>query len=143
MTIGVGSRLGPCDVIAHLGAGGMGEVFRARDAKLGRDVAIKILPAAFTTDPERLARFEREARVLASLNHLHIAGIFGLEERDGVRALVLELVEVRRSRPISNSSTASGRRQPRVADERPNDVGLESRRRLDLRGSATSATPHL
>ena len=71
----------------------MGEVYRARDTKLGRDVAIKILPRAFTADPDRLARFEREARMLASLNHPHIGAIYGVEESDGVRALVLELVE--------------------------------------------------
>ena len=71
----------------------MGEVYRARDAKLGRDVAIKILPRLFTSDPERLARFEREARVLASLNHPHIGAIYGFEEADGLRALILELVE--------------------------------------------------
>src|SRR5260370_23913543 len=71
----------------------MGEVFRARALRLGRDVAIKLLPHDFTTDPDRLARFQREAEVLASLNHPHIAGIYGLEERDGVSALVMELVE--------------------------------------------------
>jgi serine/threonine protein kinase len=71
----------------------MGEVYRARDTKLGRDVAIKILPRAFTSDPERLTRFEREARMLASLNHPHIGAIYGLEDAEGVRALVLELVE--------------------------------------------------
>ena len=73
--------------------GGMGEVYRARDTKLGRDVAFKILPRLFTSDPDRLARFEREARVLASLNHPHIGAIYGLEDADGVRALVLELVD--------------------------------------------------
>ena len=88
-----GKRLGVYHVHARIGAGGMGEVYRARDTKLGRDVAIKILPPHFTSDPERLARFEREARVLASLNHPHIGAIYGLEEADGVRALVLELVE--------------------------------------------------
>jgi eukaryotic-like serine/threonine-protein kinase len=76
-----------------LGVGGMGEVYRARDTKLGRDVAIKILPAAFAADPERMARFRREAQVLASLNHPNIAAIYGLEDIDGVRALILELVE--------------------------------------------------
>ena len=88
-----GDRLGNYAVVAPLGAGGMGEVYRAHDARLGRDVAIKILPHAFTTDPERLARFEREARVLAALNHPHIAGIYGIEEAGGAPALVLELVE--------------------------------------------------
>ena len=88
-----GRQLGTYKVLSLLGAGGMGEVYRARDTKLGRDVAIKILPRVFTGDPERLARFEREARVLASLNHPHIGAIYGLEDADGVRALVLELVE--------------------------------------------------
>ncbi len=91
--LSAGTRLGPYDVVAPLGAGGMGEVYRARDARLGRDVAIKILPRAFTTHPERLARFEREARVLAALNHPHIAAIYGIEEAGGTPALVLELVE--------------------------------------------------
>jgi eukaryotic-like serine/threonine-protein kinase len=71
----------------------MGEVYRARDTKLGRDVAIKVLPDVFTSDPERLARFEREARMLAALNHPNIAAIYGFEDADGIRALVLELVD--------------------------------------------------
>ena len=88
-----GRRLGAYQVGERIGAGGMGEVYRAHDSKLRRDVAIKILPSLFTSDPERLARFEREARVLASLNHPHIGAIYGLEDADGIRALVLELVE--------------------------------------------------
>ena len=88
-----GSRIGPYEIVSPLGAGGMGEVYRARDTKLGRDVAIKILPPAFTADPDRRARFEREARVLASLNHPHIGAIYGFEDAGGVHALVLELVE--------------------------------------------------
>ncbi|MDZ4803844.1 MAG: protein kinase [Candidatus Eisenbacteria bacterium] len=88
-----GSRLGPYEVLSPLGAGGMGEVFRARDSRLGRDVAIKVLPAAFAEEPERLARFEREARLLASLSHPNIAGIHGLEVVDGHRHLVLEFVD--------------------------------------------------
>jgi serine/threonine-protein kinase len=88
-----GRQLGNYRVLSLLGRGGMGEVYRVRDGKLGRDVAIKILPRGFTSDPERLARFEREARVLAALNHPHIAAIYGFEELDGLRALVLELVE--------------------------------------------------
>jgi eukaryotic-like serine/threonine-protein kinase len=88
-----GSRVGNYDVLAPIGVGGMGEVYRAHDARLGRDVAIKILPRAFTTDPDRLARFEREARLLAALNHPHIAGIYGIEETETAPALVLELVE--------------------------------------------------
>ena len=81
------------EVTGRLGAGGMGEVYRAHDPKLGRDVAIKVLPAAFLLDPDRRARFEREARVLASINHPHIGAIYGVEEADGARALVLELVD--------------------------------------------------
>ena len=89
----IGTSIGTYHLTALLGVGGMGEVYRARDAKLGREVAIKILPKLFAGVPDRLARFEREARVLASLNHPHIGAIYGLEEADGVRALVLELVE--------------------------------------------------
>ena len=93
MSLKAGTRLGPYEVTAPIGAGGMGEVYRATDTKLRRDVAIKVLPEAFTSDPDRLARFEREAKVLASLNHPNIGGIHGLEESEGVKALVLELVE--------------------------------------------------
>ncbi len=93
MPLTPGTRIGAYDVSGTLGAGGMGEVYRARDTRLDRDIALKVLPAAFTADPDRLARFEREARVLASLNHPNIAQIHGLEETDGTRALVLELVE--------------------------------------------------
>ncbi len=89
----VGRQIGVYRLLALLGAGGMDEVYRAHDGRLGRDVALKILPAAFTTDPDRLARFKREARVLAALNHPNIGAIHGLEEQEGVRALVLELVE--------------------------------------------------
>ena len=88
-----GERFGPYEIRGFLAAGGMGDVYRAHDTHLRREVALKILPGAFTADSERLARFEREARVLASLNHPHIAAIYGLAERDGLRALVLELVE--------------------------------------------------
>jgi eukaryotic-like serine/threonine-protein kinase len=93
MSVSSGTRLGPYQILTPLWAGGMGEVYRARDTKLGRDVALKILPLAFAADPERLARFRREAQVLASLNHPGIAAIYGLEESDGVLALVMELVE--------------------------------------------------
>src|SRR5216117_2181685 len=93
VTLQPGTRLGPYEILAALGAGGMGEVYRARDTKLDREVAIKILPELFATDPERLARFEREAKTLASLNHPNIAQIYGFEESNGVRALVMELVE--------------------------------------------------
>ena len=93
MALAPGARRGPYEITAKIGAGGMGEVYRARDTKLDRDVALKILPEAFASDPERLARFEREAKTLAALNHPHIAHIHGLEESDGIRALVLEFVD--------------------------------------------------
>ena len=93
MSLAAGSRLGPYEILSALGAGGMGEVYRARDTKLNRDVALKVLPESFATDPDRLARFQREAQVLASLNHPNIAHIHGLEDSGGVRALVMELVE--------------------------------------------------
>src|SRR5512147_1656693 len=108
MAISPGTRFGPYEIVSALGAGGMGEVYRARDTRLQREVAVKILPEIFAADPERLARFEREAQVLAALNHPHIAQIYGFEEgppeggpHDGVgagisrpvQALVMELVE--------------------------------------------------
>jgi serine/threonine protein kinase len=89
----IGRQLGPYEVLTVVGVGGMGEVYRARDQALGREVALKVLPELFAQDPDRLARFDREARILASLNHPHIAAIYGIEDGDGVRALVLELVE--------------------------------------------------
>ena len=93
MTLAVGTKLGPYEIVSPLGAGGMGEVYRARDTKLNREVALKVLPEAFAKDADRMARFQREAQVLASLNHPNIASIYGLEESAGVRALVMELVE--------------------------------------------------
>jgi serine/threonine-protein kinase len=88
-----GTRLGPYEILSALGAGGMGEVYRATDVRLKRQVAVKILPPSLAADPERLARFQREAEVLASLNHPHIAQIYGLEDADGVKAFVMELIE--------------------------------------------------
>jgi eukaryotic-like serine/threonine-protein kinase len=93
MSLVIGSRLGQYEVLAMLGVGGMGEVYRARDHKLNRDIALKVLPDLFAVDPERLARFEREAQLLASLNHPHIAAIYGFEDAGDRQALVLELVE--------------------------------------------------
>ena len=93
MTLSPGTRLGSYEILAPLGAGGMGQVYRARDTRLGRDVALKTLPDSFTDDPERLARFRREAQVLAALNHQHVAAIYGLEELNGHQVLVLEFVE--------------------------------------------------
>src|SRR6266550_3576379 len=92
MLLSPGVRLGPYEVVAPIGAGGMGEVYRAHDTKLDRAVAIKVLPASMAKEPERLARFEREAKVLASLNHPNIAQIYGLEGRGETSALVMELV---------------------------------------------------
>ena len=93
MPLKSGARLGPYEVVAAIGAGGMGEVYRARDTKLNRDVALKILPATFASDSDRLARFHREAQVLASLNHPHIGAIYGFEESGDTHALVLEFVD--------------------------------------------------
>ena len=93
MPLAIGSRIAHYDVTALIGEGGMGQVYQATDTKLNRQVALKILPEAFATDPDRLARFQREAQVLASLNHPNIAQIHGIEEQDDTRALVLELVE--------------------------------------------------
>ena len=93
MPIAKGARLGPYEILSAIGAGGMGEVYRARDTRLKRDVAIKVLPDAFATDRSRVARFQREAELLATLNHPNIAHIHGLEESDGSVALVLELVD--------------------------------------------------
>ena len=93
MELTPGTRIGPYEILSSLGAGGMGAVYRARDTKLGRDVALKILPESFASDADRLARFEREAQMLASLNHPHIAQIHGFEHSGAVRALVMELVE--------------------------------------------------
>jgi len=89
MPLAIGSLLGPYEILAPIGAGGMGEVYRARDNRLKRDVALKVLPEAFANDPERLARFQREAELLASLNHPNIAHIYGVEKG----ALAMELVE--------------------------------------------------
>ncbi len=98
MSLQKGSRIGVYEVLGPIGAGGMGEVYRARDSRLKRDVALKILPDAFASDPDRLARFEREAQVLASLSHPNLATVYGLEEAvneagGSYRAIVMELVE--------------------------------------------------
>ena len=105
MSLTAGTRLGSYEVVAQIGAGGMGEVYRAHDSKLGRSVALKILPDALVSDPDRVARFEREAKVLASLNHPHIAVLYGAEEAAGRHFLVMELVE---------GETLDARLKPRV-----------------------------
>jgi eukaryotic-like serine/threonine-protein kinase len=93
MAIQSGAHLGPYEILSAIGAGGMGEVYRARDTNLGRDVAIKVLPEAFTRDPDRMARFAREAKLLAALDHSNIASIYGLETSGATRALVMQLAE--------------------------------------------------
>ena len=138
------ARFGLYQMQARIGAGGMGEVYRARDTKLGRDVAIKVLPRAFTNDPERLARFEREARLLAALNHPHIGAIYGLEEADGVRGLVLELVpgETLAARlhrgPILLTETLTIARQITDALDTAHEKGIVHR---DLKPANIKITP--
>jgi eukaryotic-like serine/threonine-protein kinase len=144
MGLSAGTRLGPYEIQALLGAGGMGEVYRARDTKLCRDVAIKILPEVFTSDPERLARFEREARMLAALNHPHIGAIYGVEDAQSVHALVLELVEgdtlrerLRRG-PLPLSDTLAIARQIAEALEAAHERGVIHR---DLKPANVKVTP--
>jgi serine/threonine protein kinase len=144
MRLDPGTRLGPYEITAPLGAGGMGEVYRARDARLARDVAIKALPEAFARDPERLARFEREAKLLASLNHANVGAIYGLEEADGHRFLVLELVEgetlaarlARGTLPLAESLDVC--RQIAAALESAHDSGVVHR---DLKPGNVVLTP--
>src|SRR2546426_3924175 len=95
MTLGSGTRLGPYEIVAPLGSGGMGEVYRAHDPRLGRDVAIKVLPAAFSSDPDRLHRFEQEARAAAALNHPHILAVHDIGTYDGSPYIVSELLDGR------------------------------------------------
>ena len=93
MPLSDGTRLGPYEIIAHIGAGGMGEVYRARDSRLGRDVALKILPAAFANDPDRVRRFEQEARAAAALNHPNIVVVHDVGSQGGVFYVATELLE--------------------------------------------------
>src|SRR5687767_12656211 len=93
MRLATGARLGPFEILAPIGTGGMGEVYRARDTRLKRDVAVKVLLGGWTEDTDRLMRFQREAELLAALNHPNIAAIYGVEEIDGISALILELVD--------------------------------------------------
>ena len=115
MSLTAGTRVGPYEITALIGAGGMGEVYRARDTRLQRDVAIKVLPDRFALDADRLARFRREAHVLASLNHPNIAAIHGIEEADGAHALVLEFVD---------GPTLAERIAAKSQIPRPNSQGL-------------------
>jgi serine/threonine protein kinase len=133
MALAPGIRLGVYEVRALIGAGGMGEVYQGRDTRLNRDVALKVLPAHFALDPDRLARFKREAQVLASLNHSNIASIFGFEQSDGVHFLVLELVEG----PTLADRIAKGRLPLDEALPCPTDRGGSKRR---IRGNRASGS---
>ena len=93
MAVSPGARLGPYEILAAIGAGGMGEVYRARDPRLGRDVAVKVLPAGFSTDAERLQRFEQEARAAAALNHPNILAVYDIGQHDGAPYIVSELLD--------------------------------------------------
>ena len=135
MSLASGTRLGPYEILAAIGAGGMGEVYRARDTKLDREVAIKILPEAFAADAERLARFDREAKVLAALNHPNIAAIYGLEEG----ALVMELVEGEMPLgPLPLDTALDYARQIAAALEAAHDKGIVHR---DLKPANIKITP--
>jgi serine/threonine protein kinase len=139
-----GARLGVYEVVSAIGAGGMGEVYRARDTKLGRDVALKILPDIFVGDADRVARFEREAQVVAALNHPNIAIIHGFQESDGVKALVLELVEgetlsgVIARGPVALADALVIARQIADALETAHDKGIVHR---DLKPDNIKLTP--
>ena len=134
-----GRQFGPYRIVSPLGAGGMGEVYRAHDSKLGRDVAIKILPASSRANPERLARFRREARTLASLNHPNIAAIYGLEESGEADVLVLELVEGETLRgPLPVQTALDRALQVAEALEAAHDKGIIHR---DLKPANVKVTP--
>src|ERR1035437_514179 len=135
MSLTVGAKLGPYEILAPLGAGGMGAVYRARDSNLDREVAIKVLPAALAQDPERLARFKREAKVLASLNHPHIAHIYGVEGT----ALIMELVDGEAPRgPLPLETALNYARQIAEALEAAHEKGIVHR---DLKPANVMVTP--
>src|ERR1700726_2412848 len=135
MSLTKGDRPGLYEILAPIGAGGMGEVYRARDTKLKRDVALKVLPEAFARDPERMARFQREAEVLASLNHANIAQIYGVEER----ALAMELVEGEAPKgPMPFDETWKIASQIAAALEYAHDKGIIHR---DLKPANIMVTP--
>src|ERR1700730_3019972 len=115
MTLSAGSRLGPYEILSPLGAGGMGEVYRARDTRLGREVAIKVLPAALSSDPERLKRFEREAQAASSLNHPNIVTIHDIGSADSVSYIAMELVNGETLREVLRAGPLAARRALEVA----------------------------
>src|SRR5712671_2169662 len=145
MAILPGTRLGPYEVLSAIGAGGMGEVYQAHDTKLGRDVAIKVLPKAFAHDADRLSRFQREAKMLASLNHPNIAAIYGLEENAGSTYLVMELVpgdtlaeKIKRDGAIPIVETIAIAKQMAEALEAAHEKGIIHR---DLKPANVKVTP--
>src|ERR1700739_1549193 len=145
MSIATGTRLGSYEVVAQIGAGGMGKVYRARDTKLGRDVAIKVLPEAFAHDADRLARFQREAKMLAALNHPNIATIHGLEQSNGTSYLVMELVSgetladrVKRDGAVPIEEALTIAKQIAEALEAAHEKGIIHR---DLKPSNVKVTP--
>ena len=141
MSIVPGMRLGPYEIRAAIGAGAMGEVYRARDTKLAREVAIKTLPDVFARDPERLSRFRREAQLLASLNHPNIAAIYGLEASGGVQFLVLELVE---GQTLAEKLRSSAANRAATVRERPDRIATVRERTdkaaTDRAGANSTAT---
>ena len=144
MSLAAGDQMGAYRIVAPLGAGGMGEVFRATDTRLGRDVALKRLPEAFAKDPERLARFEREAKLLASLQHPNIATLFGLEDVGGERVLAMELVpgldlkERLAQGPLPVDEALAVARQVAEALEEAHEHGIVHR---DLKPANVKLTP--
>jgi len=145
MTIATGTKLGSYEVVAQIGAGGMGEVYQAHDTKLGRDVAIKVLPKPFAHDPERLSRFQREAKMLAALNHPNIATIYGLEQSNGTSYLVMELVSgenlaerVKRDGPVPIEEALTIAKQIGEALEAAHEKGIIHR---DLKPANVKLTP--
>src|ERR1035437_7133513 len=137
MALAAGTKLGSYEIVAPLGAGGMGEVYRAKDTQLEREVAIKVLPEALAEDPDRLARFEREAKMLASLNHPHIAAIYGIEQG----AIVMELVEgADLAGPVPVDTAIDYARQIAAGLEAAHEKGIVHR---DLKPNATYFLPKL
>src|SRR5271165_3043795 len=145
MAIPSGTKFGSYEVLAQIGAGGMGEVYQAHDTKLGRDVAIKVLPEAFADDPERLARFQREAKMLAALNHSNIATIYGLEHSNDTHYLVMELVpgdtlrqRIKRDGPIPVEEALAIAKQIAEALEAAHEKSIIHR---DLKPANVKVTP--